>query len=290
VLALTRIPEDRWMTISAMIPALLAQDLAPARECCVIIVLGISPELRYPGSSSCSSVTTGSQQTMEGQIRSSLSDHHDGRVQDSANFVGGVDHSFHSHHSPIHGRFPEGLGCPCERDSDFRPVVYGRGNVTHQSVRNEACVIGSQTVFPVVVQPTHSTIHGQLFSGCLHQQRGREPFSHPVPDSGRTPHFRERDRLVGQSKAHSGRQECSSGSAFTLGADCLDRVDAQPACSEPVIQAVGSTSPRSICNKIHNQTTSICVTIPRRESRYYCLAETTQLVLYADTGPQYLPR
>jgi hypothetical protein len=69
---------------------------------------------------------------MERQIKSSLSDHHDGRVQNSADlvvekescYVGGVHLSFHSRHSPLHGRVPEELGAHVN-ETDFRYVVYG---------------------------------------------------------------------------------------------------------------------------------------------------------------------
>jgi hypothetical protein len=161
LLAIARIPEDRWNKIATLIPALLAKSQAPAREWCVIIGLLTSAQNYVQlGRLHMRRLQLNLNRQWKNRINLiGLSHLHVRRLSYPAKLVVGQrscdeigdDHPFRFYSPAFHGCIHEGLGGSRRRDPVVGPVVCGRGRIAHKLIGDEGRLIGGQTLSPATI-------------------------------------------------------------------------------------------------------------------------------------------
>ena len=152
-----------------------------------------------------------------------------------------------------------------------RPLVQVRRRLAHKFARTQGGPIGPKIVRAIVLEPDHSSLHGQHDSGFVYQQgRGYEirlSLCSPVE----TPSVVQPKADCVTSQTHSRSPKCHCQQTVKTQTGDADRVVSPSGDFRPSLPAVARTGSRLICSQVQSQTSQVCVPGSRQvspEGRY----------------------
>ena len=164
----------------------------------------------------------------------------------------------------VYRRLKRRLGHTLRRLHGKRPLVQIRRRIAHKFARTQGGPIGPKTVRAIVLEPDHSSLHGQHDCRLVHQQgRGYEirlSLCSPLETSSVV---QPKTDCV-TSQTHSGSPKCHCRQAVQTQTGDSDRVVSPSGDFRPSLPEMAHTDGRLICNQIQSQTSPICVSSSRQ--------------------------
>ena len=143
-----------------------------------------------------------------------------------------------------------------------RNLVPSRKQAAYKLPGTKSGLLGPKRV-PRPVQDQHSSdrqYHRQYHGACSHEQRRGNEVGSSVCPSMENPDLVYQEASYPQILTHSRLTECGGRRAIQAGSDHSNRVNSHSRGLPSNMQQVAPASDRSFCNKVQQQTGSVCVT------------------------------
>lgn len=154
-------------------------------------------------------------------------------------------------------RFGSGVGSDFRQQGMFGPVAGRAERTAHKCERAESGTSSPDTISARSKRQGYSSSVGQHDSSCLYQEARGHSFLLPVSDDQGTFRMvgRERGHVIDQ--VHKRREECNSGSFKQEEPSLAHGMDLTSAGLQTIVESVGLSASRPICNRQNKTPPSI---------------------------------